>query len=130
MPRTAEQTDCPRQRTIADFGEQWTAYRDNEIGAAHPAAELFRDLDEAGLGPLLGPLCIGWSVFRVPTDAGEDLWRLLQDVVTGDPKRDPVYAPIGIPRPNATINVHTPTNRLTGKAAPKRRRRLATACRC
>ncbi len=45
-------------------------------------------VDEAGLGPLLGPLCIGWSVFRTPVDSTDDLWKLLQDVVSDDPKRD------------------------------------------
>jgi hypothetical protein len=45
-------------------------------------------VDEAGLGPLLGPLCMGWAVLRTPTDAGDDLWQPLQDVVSSDPKRD------------------------------------------
>jgi hypothetical protein len=45
-------------------------------------------VDEAGLGPLLGPLCIGWSAFRTPVDSTDDLWKLLQDVVATEPRRD------------------------------------------
>ncbi len=36
-------------------------------------------LDEAGLGPLLGPLTIGYSAFEVPRDE-PDLWKLLRKV--------------------------------------------------
>jgi len=36
-------------------------------------------LDEAGLGPLLGPLTIGFSAFEVPGDE-PDLWKLLRKV--------------------------------------------------
>ena len=45
-------------------------------------------IDEAGLGPLLGPLVFGWSVFRTPMDASDDLWKLLQDVVATEPRLD------------------------------------------
>ena len=38
-------------------------------------------IDEAGLGPLLGPLCLGYSIFRIPT-AGGDLWKRLESEVT------------------------------------------------
>lgn len=41
---------------------------------------LFGGLDEAGLGPLLGPLTLGFSVFRAPAGA-TDLWRTLAGVV-------------------------------------------------
>jgi ribonuclease HII len=44
-------------------------------------------VDEAGLGPLLGPLVLGWSAFRLP-EPGADLWSLLDGVVARDPKRD------------------------------------------
>lgn len=47
---------------------------------------LLGGVDEAGLGPLLGPLCLGWSLFEVPD--GADPSALLADVVTDDPKRD------------------------------------------
>ncbi len=38
-------------------------------------------IDEAGLGPLLGPLCLGYSILRIPT-AGGDLWKRLETEVT------------------------------------------------
>jgi hypothetical protein len=45
------------------------------------ATRLFGGLDEAGLGPLLGPLTLGFSVFRAPAGA-TDLWRTLAGVVS------------------------------------------------
>jgi len=46
-------------------------------------------VDEAGLGPLLGPLCIGAAGVLVPDDAGDDqLWDRLERAVTRDLKRD------------------------------------------
>lgn len=47
-------------------------------------------VDEAGLGPLLGPLTIGWSALRVP-ELGADLWELLDVGVTRDPKADATH---------------------------------------
>ena len=38
-------------------------------------------IDEAGLGPLLGPLTIGYSVFELPT-AKTDPWKALGSVVS------------------------------------------------
>jgi ribonuclease HII len=44
-------------------------------------------IDEAGLGPLLGPMTVGWSAFRVPR--GEvNLWDDLSKVVTDSPRLD------------------------------------------
>ncbi len=43
-------------------------------------------VDEAGLGPLLGPLTIGYSAFRVPPGTN-DLWRALADVVDAEPQK-------------------------------------------
>jgi hypothetical protein len=47
-------------------------------------------IDEAGLGPLLGPLCVGLSAFRVEDWAvGEprpDLWKLLSRGVCKEPR--------------------------------------------
>ncbi len=51
-------------------------------------------VDEAGYGPLLGPLCVGVTGFRVhgwsPGDPAPDLWRLLRGAVCekpNDPKQ-------------------------------------------
>jgi ribonuclease HII len=45
---------------------------------ARPAA-IRAGVDEAGLGPLLGPLTLGYSAFRTSSD---DLWRELADVAS------------------------------------------------
>lgn len=48
---------------------------------------VFAGIDEAGLGPLLGPLAIGFSAFRTPRTCGH-LWDALGDVVSNDPAHD------------------------------------------
>lgn len=45
-------------------------------------------IDEAGLGPLLGPLCLGWCVIATP-DPTRDLWQVLSPAVarvSADPR--------------------------------------------
>ncbi len=46
---------------------------------------LIGGVDEAGLGPLLGPLTVGWSVLSVP-EVQSDPWGLLSAVVATAPK--------------------------------------------
>ncbi|MCA8981886.1 MAG: hypothetical protein KDC14_17785, partial [Planctomycetes bacterium] len=44
-------------------------------------------IDEAGLGPLLGPLTFGLTVFELE-ESNEDLWSALDSAVTNEPRRD------------------------------------------
>ncbi len=50
---------------------------------------LLAGIDEAGYGPLLGPLCVGMSLFRVrdwsPGDPAPDVWKLLSTAVCKKP---------------------------------------------
>jgi ribonuclease HII len=48
---------------------------------------VFAGVDEAGLGPILGPLALGFSAFRAPRKAA-DPWRALAPIVSDDPRRD------------------------------------------
>jgi len=48
---------------------------------------LHAGVDEAGLGPLLGPMTFGYSVFRAPCGADE-LWRVLAPAVSDEPGAD------------------------------------------
>ncbi len=52
-------------------------------------ALIYAGIDEAGYGPLLGPLCVGMSVFQVDGwaegDAAPDLWRRLDRCVCRSP---------------------------------------------
>ena len=54
------------------------------------AGRIVAGLDEAGLGPLLGPLTIGFSALRVPEGCspGAGLWKRLRRAVCDDPARD------------------------------------------
>lgn len=46
---------------------------------------VYAGVDEAGYGPLLGPLCVGLSVFRLSADSAPDLWSLLNRTVSREP---------------------------------------------
>jgi len=57
-----------------------------DIGGADGAA-VVAGVDEAGLGPILGPLTIGWTAFRLPAPEA-DPWRLLRRRVSRNPAHD------------------------------------------
>jgi hypothetical protein len=52
-----------------------------------PGSLVVAGIDEAGLGPLLGPLTLGYSVLRVPAGTG-NVWEALDGVVARAPARD------------------------------------------
>jgi hypothetical protein len=49
-------------------------------GAERPPSRLIAGIDEAGLGPLLGPLTVGYSVMRLPEPSANP-WKLLKGQV-------------------------------------------------
>lgn len=54
---------------------------------AGDASRLVAGIDEAGLGPLLGPLTVGYALLRVPVGLAS-VWAALAEAVSDDPKED------------------------------------------
>ena len=59
---------------------------------------LYAGIDEAGYGPLLGPLCVGLAAVRIddwePGSPAPDLWRRLDKWVTRSPREAPARVPV------------------------------------
>lgn len=62
-------------------------------------ATVVAGIDEAGYGPMLGPLCVGLTAMRIETGDGIDLWDLLSGAVCREPGRG------GKPGPGGKIAV-------------------------
>jgi hypothetical protein len=82
-------------------------------------ALLYAGIDEAGYGPMLGPLCVGLCVFRVhgwePGKPAPDLWKKLSPAVVRTPKEAARGGvPIGdskkLKLPNQGVNRHPLTH--------------------
>jgi hypothetical protein len=79
---------------------------------------VYAGIDEAGYGPLLGPLCVGLSVFRVDEwqadSAAPDLWKLLSAGVCRKPgdrrRRIAVDDSKALKLPNDSPNAHPLTH--------------------
>lgn len=54
---------------------------------ARAGPRIVAGIDEAGLGPLLGPLTFGYSALRLPEAAG-NVWDALGEIVSAEPKHD------------------------------------------
>lgn len=71
----------PRERPDPRTSPLW------RTAEAPGTSRVIAGVDEAGLGPLLGPLTIGYTAFRVPPGTS-DLWRALEHVVDAVPQRE------------------------------------------
>lgn len=58
-----------------------------ELAPRARGARVIAGIDEAGLGPLLGPLVLGFSVFTT-RERTADLWRALDSIVSREPADD------------------------------------------
>jgi ribonuclease HII len=75
------------ERTALLFGTDRTSHSALERALAGFRAGVVAGVDEAGLGPMLGPLTIGYSAFRVPGSRCE-LWHSLGGACTRDVEDD------------------------------------------
>jgi ribonuclease HII len=73
----------PDERTALLFDVDASAQRALDRALAAFDARIVAGVDEAGLGPMLGPLTIGYSAFRVPR-ARCELWHALGGACTRD----------------------------------------------
>jgi hypothetical protein len=79
-----------------------------------PVPLLLAGIDEAGYGPTLGPLCVGFSVFRIhgwnPGDTAPCLWRLCKSGLCRKPgdsrKRVPIADSKALKLPNDVKGRH------------------------
>ena len=77
-------------------------------------------IDEAGYGPLLGPLCVATSVFHMEeATEPQDLWELLSSAVCRSPKDSKGrVAPLAESHASTQADVSAASNALQDAASP------------
>ena len=111
--------DRVAEQTIADFGQQWTAYRDN--AGYYGSLEMFRDM----FGPLLSPEDLaGRRVLEIGSGTGRIAGMLLAAGVAHVTAVEPSAA-FDVLRENLRpMPIASPCSSLAGDAVPHGRRRL------
>ncbi len=83
-------------------------------------------IDEAGYGPLLGPLVVGLSAWRVPdAQLGRDFWTLLEPAVTRQPRSRDGRLPVADSK-----QVHAPRRGIAALERPVLAFAAATGLSC